>query len=297
MNESFIALFLVVLSGLIHSVWNLFAKRSINKAAFLWFCQWAAIMIFLPLTVRELATFGHPIPQTGLIILLVSVTAHGVYVLLLAKTYSRSDLSQAYPIMRGTSPLLVPLLGVFGLGERLSLFGWMGVVSIVTGILLVGNLTPSVLVKMPNKNVLLAFCVGLSIAGYTALDKVALRYVPPLTLNEASNVGNLIALSWTAIRSGGIRKEWRANWKTILLGGVMAPGGYILFLEAMRMSPVAQVAPMREIGIVFGTLLGVFILRESQARKRIGASMLIVLGVVLLNVGSALPHVHVSSNL
>jgi uncharacterized membrane protein len=46
--------------------------------------------------------------------------------------------------------------------------------------------------------------------------------------------------------------------------------------------PVAQIAPMREIGIVFGTLLGIFLLREAQGVRRIGASAMIVLGIILL---------------
>ena len=37
--------------------------------------------------------------------------------LLLAAAYSIGDLSQVYPIMRGTSPLLVPLLGITLLNE------------------------------------------------------------------------------------------------------------------------------------------------------------------------------------
>lgn len=273
----------MVASGLIHSVWNLFTKKSVNKVVFLWFCQWAAIVIFLPFTVRELATFGHPLQSFGLILLLVSVLLHGVYVLLLAKTYSIGDLSQVYPIMRGTSPLLVPLVGVLILGEHLSFAGWIGVVSIVIGIFLIGGLRFGSFSDLTSRAVFLAFGVGWMITGYTVFDKIALQYIPPFTLNEATNIGNLVALSWTALRSGAIREEWHVNWKTIILGGIMAPGGYILFLKALQIMPVAQIAPMREIGTVFGTLLGVLILRETQGKKRIGASVLIVLGVILLS--------------
>jgi uncharacterized membrane protein len=39
---------------------------------------------------------------------------------------------------------------------------------------------------------------------------------------------------------------------------------------------------MREIGTVFGTLMGIFILQESQARNRIVASIIITVGVLLL---------------
>lgn len=39
---------------------------------------------------------------------------------------------------------------------------------------------------------------------------------------------------------------------------------------------------MREIGTVFGTLLGIFILQEKQAKSRLLASVLITAGVILL---------------
>lgn len=278
-----VAICLVLMSGLVHSVWNLFTKQSINKIVFLWFCQWAAIIIFLPFTVRDLARLGHPIQSMGLIFLFISILLHGTYIVLLAKAYSIADLSQAYPIMRGTSPLLVPFIGVLVLGEHLSLIQWSGVFCVIIGICFIGNIGFRGLSQVPNRTVVLALCVGLLISGYTVFDKVALHYIPPVALNEATNVGNLLALSWMALRSGAIRNEWIVNWKTILLGGVMAPGSYILFLTALQMMPVAQLAPMREIGIVFGTLLGVFVLRESHGKLRIRASALIVLGVILLS--------------
>ncbi|KYP80799.1 hypothetical protein AYJ22_09665 [Ferroacidibacillus organovorans] len=103
-----------------------------------------------------------------------------------------------------------------------------------------------------------------------------------MTLNDASNLGNLIALSWLATQSGAIQAEWKANWKTILVGGVISPGGYLLFLLALHLAPVAQLAPMREIGTVFGTILGIVVLKEAQGRRRITAAGLITVGVILL---------------
>ncbi len=111
------------------------------------------------------------------------------------------------------------------------------------------------------------------------VDKVALDYVSPVVLNTATNIGNLLALSWAAFTSKGMREEVRVNWKTMLAGGVIAPGGYLLFLFALSLAPVAQLAPMREIGTVFGTVMGIIILREQQGTRRIFASLLIALGV------------------
>jgi len=197
---------------------------------------------------------------------------------LLAKTYSLGDLSQAYPIMRGISPLLVPLLAVLLLNEHLLPIGWLGIACIVMGIVLVGGIKK----KAFNKTMLYAIGVGILITGYTLVDKLALKYVSPFTLNEFTNIGNFLVLTWIALHSGAIRREWKLNWRTIILGGILAPGGYILFLKALELMPVSQLAPIREIGTVFGTLFGVFLLKEPQGTSRIIASIIITFGIILL---------------
>lgn len=42
------ALLLVLASGLLHAVWNMYTKKSGNKYIFLWYCQLAAVLLFLP---------------------------------------------------------------------------------------------------------------------------------------------------------------------------------------------------------------------------------------------------------
>ncbi len=271
---------LVLLSGLVHSVWNLFTKNSINKNVFLWYCHIAAILIFLPFVFADLQSLQN-IPLVGWGLIIISMILHGLYVLLLAKTYSIGDLSQAYPIMRGTSPLLVPLIGVTFLQEQLTIMGWIGVVVIVLGIMIIGNLRRISVVK--NSAIIFAFSVGIMITSYTVVDKLTLQYFSPVMLNEATSIGNLLSLTWLAVKSRELLNEWKVNWRTIILGGLLAPGGYILFLFALQIMPVSQIAPMREIGTVFGTILGVYVLREQQGGKRIIASVLITFGVILLS--------------
>jgi drug/metabolite transporter (DMT)-like permease len=276
------AVLLVLGSGFLHSVWNLYTKKSINKNVFLWFCQLIAVIIFLPWSLMEWD--NTHITGTGWWVILASMLLHGLYVMLLAATYSAGDLSQVYPIMRGTSPLLVPLLGVTLLNEQLSGLGWTGVISIVIGIVLLSNLKFKRSESASFKAPLLALAVGICIAGYIVVDKIALNYVSAVVLNEATNIGNLLVLSWAAFSSGGMRKELSVNWKFMLLGGLIAPAGYLLFLFALSLAPVAQLAPMREIGTVFGTLMGIFILREQQGTRRLLTSILITLGVIMLGI-------------
>ncbi|HUC93480.1 MAG TPA: DMT family transporter [Paenibacillus sp.] len=276
------AVLLVIGSGFLHSVWNLYTKRSINKNVFLWYCQLVAIILFLPWTIMEwdIAQFTG----TGFWVILASMFLHGLYVTLLAVAYSIGDLSQVYPIMRGTSPLLVPLIGVTLLHERLTAWGWIGVIAIVAGIILLSDIKFKRNESSSLKAPLLALAVGICIAGYITVDKIALNYVSAVVLNEATNIGNLLALSWAAFNSKGMRKELHANWKIMLLGGLIAPAGYLLFLFALSLAPVSQLAPMREIGTVFGTLMGIFILQEKQGTRRLITSILITMGVIILGI-------------
>lgn len=277
-----IAILLVMSSGFLHSVWNLYTKKSLNKNAFLWFCQLVAIIVFLPWSIMEWDS--SQLSVIGILVVLASVLLHGIYVILLAAVYSVGELSQVYPIMRGTSPLLVPLLAVTLLNEQITALGWLGVISIVLGIILMSNIKFRRNEHSSSKAPLLALAVGICIAGYILVDKIALNYVSPVVLNEATNIGGLLALSWGAFHSGGLRKELQANWKTMLLGGIIAPGGYLLFLFALSLAPVAQLAPMREIGTVLGTIMGIFILREKQGTRRILTSLLITLGIIILGI-------------
>lgn len=284
MNTS-LAMLLVITSGLLHAIWNLFAKKSLDKTAFLWWLQLVAVLVYIPAALT--AIYQQHVPLHGYLLLFVTAIIHGLYVMLLAKTYTLGDLSHVYPFMRGMSPLMVPMIGVILLGEHLPVLGWLGVFAILSGIWSLsgwnrrlGNpWTPR---RNSNHAIRWAFCVGIAVTCYTAFDKVALHYIPAATLTDACNFGNLLALTWWALKSGGLKREWHINWKPIIIGGIISPGGYLLFLIALHFLPVAQLAPMREIGTVFGTILGITVLKEQQGRRRVGASILIAAGVMIL---------------
>ena len=59
--------------------------------------------------------------------LAASVGIHIVYFALVAFSYRKGELSFAYPIMRGTAPVLSAIAAALVLGEWPSLGGWLGV--------------------------------------------------------------------------------------------------------------------------------------------------------------------------
>ena len=87
-----------------------------------------------------------------------------------------------------------------------------------------------------------------------------------------------------AVGNGGgvVRNEWRERRGSILAAGVMAPLAYVLVLVALTTSRISEVAPVGELGIVIGAMLGVMLLGEGYGRWRIAGAVTILAGVLTL---------------
>nr|WP_154958296.1 EamA family transporter [Paenibacillus xylanexedens] len=279
-------LILVLASGMAHAVWSMFTKRSLNKSVFLWSIMMIPTVLLLPVLVVELSRESLPVSAYALLI--VSMALQALYSWLLSQTYELGDLSQIYPIMRGTSTLLVPLIGVAFLGERLSGFGWLGIACMIVGFIVlsgVGSRKGQAGSGMKGaKPVLMALCVGLCTTSYVFVDKLNLQHISPLALLEVTNIGFVAGLTPALLASAGLRQEWKVNRSTILLGALLNPGSYLLFLFALEQAPMARLGPLREVGTVFAAFLGIWLLKEQQGMKRILCSIVILGGILLIGV-------------
>lgn len=279
-------LILVLASGMAHAVWSMFTKRSLNKSVFLWSIMMIPTVLLLPVLVVELSRESLPVPAYALLI--VSMALQALYSWVLSQTYELGDLSQIYPIMRGTSTLLVPLIGVAFLGERLSGFGWLGIACMIVGFIVlsgVGSRKGQAGSGMKGaKPVLMALCVGLCTTSYVFVDKLNLQHISPLALLEVTNIGFVTGLTPALLASAGLRQEWKVNRSTILLGALLNPGSYLLFLFALEQAPMARLGPLREVGTVFAAFLGIWLLKEQQGMKRILCSIVIFGGILLIGV-------------
>ena len=77
--------------------------------------------------------------------------------------------------------------------------------------------------------------------------------------------------------------------RRILLAGLAAGAlsvlAYGLVLWAQTRGALAPIAALRETSVIFGAIIGTLVFREPFGRTRIAATVLVVAGIVLLNVG------------
>ena len=286
-----LSLTLLVLAAGLHALSNALIKSSHDKLAFTWWTLTATALIGWPL----LFFIGQPQPIAWVIVL-VSGLIEAVYFITLTRAYSLGDLSQVYPLARGSAPLFVLLWALLFLGERPTLIGVGGILVVVIGLYLVNLPTlaawkhPLIGFRLPAARWALA--TGLLISIYSSIDKVGVRYVDPLPYLYLFLFVTWIALSvqWlhpdrrSALRAELLPDRKRGVWRAVVVA-LLGSAAYALVLAALRLSPVSYVSPVRELSVVIGAWIGIRFMGEQGGRLRIFAALLVALGIMIIALG------------
>lgn len=289
-----LALALVLAAGSFHATWNLLAKRAssgVSGPAFVWLCTALSTLIFAPVAAIVLSENPH-VGTLGLLFMFGTGILHTGYFLSLQEGYRVGDLSMIYPLARGTGPLLASAAAIALFDERPGPLGAAGILLIVSGVFLLAWEPDSGSRGSAKKKKWLGMAFGLLtgvfIASYTLWDKYAVSdlSLSPILYYWAFNSVEALLLTPLALRDKEkVRAAWRAHWLETLGVAVLSPLSYVLVLIALVFTPVSQVAPAREIGILIGTLMGGRLLAEGGLRQRLVASGLMVVGIAALAVG------------
>lgn len=284
-----VSLILVLLAAVAHASWNLLLKRADDPEVFAWCLLVVATVLLAPLGVVLL--FYNSVDVTGLWFILATIALHVLYFNLLARGYVQGDLSLVYPVARGMGPMLVPVLAVVFLNEKIEPLAIGGIAAIIGGMYTIswwGNfhqLLRSPLLFLKSAGMRYAVLTGLTIAVYSIVDKEGVGHVQPLLYMYFLTIGTAAMLAPYVLFHKGVksvRTEWRANAVPITIAGLFTFAAYGLVLTAFSLSRVSYVAPAREVGIVIGVMLGVFLLKEPFGRGRLLGSGFVVAGLALI---------------
>jgi uncharacterized membrane protein len=284
---------LVAISGILHVAWNVRLKTADDPLRAATIGMLAATIIVVPLGIASwLATGAEPLPPDGVALGITSGVLETVFFVLLAAAYRRGDLSIVYPIARGTAPLFAIAIGVGLLGEELGLAGSIGVALLLGGFLVLQR--PWRLVRGRtglDPAIAFALATGVMIATYSAVDRLGTQRIAVLPYAAILWVTAAIGLTaWVAsVGGGGLLRDGPRAVRRAAIGGWFTLAAYLLILVALRVAPLSAVAPLRESATVLAAAWGSLRLGEAadrgEAARRIGASVLIVGGALLLASG------------
>lgn len=265
-------------AGFLHALWNALLKSAAGDpmldtalvvAGTTIVC--VPLLPFVPFPAREAWPFA-----------LASMAIHFVYYLMLTGAYRRGDLSFAYPLMRGVAPLIVTILGVVFLDERLRPPMLAGIAMISLGILTIAWLASG-------RHTLAAAAYALGnaavIALYTLVDGAGAR-----TAGSAWSYAVWLMclegvpfIAWIFARRGRPALDYFVlRWRRSVLAGAASFGAYAIALWAMTRAPVAVVAALREVSVVFAALMGALFLKESFGWRRLAGAVGVAAGVAAL---------------
>lgn len=279
---SLLALILIITSAFMHATWNYLAKRSDGGLAFVWLYLTVSSILYAPFVVGLFILQDIAFGWIEFGFIMGSALIHLAYALILQKGYKVGDLSFVYPIARGTGPMLVAIAAMFIYGERLNTVSIIGISLILISVFIITGGLPALKKINTLQPVFYGLVIGVMIAGYTLLDKgaVSLFVMSPLLLNYGSIVAQVVLLTPSAYkRWNQVRTDWKYRKKEAIGVGILSPLAYILILTTMVFTPVSHVAPVREVSILIGAIMGTYLLREGIGVRRIVASAMMVIGI------------------
>jgi drug/metabolite transporter (DMT)-like permease len=268
---------MILFAAALHAMWNAVVKGSSDTLLTTVLVTGSAALIAL----AALPLLPAPAAESWPFIA-ASAVFQIVYFALVAATYRIADMSQTYPLMRGTAPLLVALASVAWLGEPLTLPAWIGVGVICAGILVMAADGRR---GEDRTGMMLALLNAIVIAGYTVIDGIGVRQsgAPAAYTLWIFLLTGLPLLAWAMLARRRAFAGYAArNWHLGLIGGIGTLASYGLALWAMTKAPIAVVAALRETSILFGAAISALVLKERVSPTRIAAVCVIAGGAAIL---------------
>jgi len=269
----------VLLAALLHASWNLLVKLDLDR--FL-----ALLLISCVMGIMGIAMLlAFPWPSLASApYFITSGLLHVGYNMFLARSYRTGDLSQVYPIARGTAPLIT-FIGAWALaGETVAGIGALGILLLVGGIWLTAR-PGAQSIRLDGMTLFFALGTSGFIAAYTIVDGFGAR----VSGSASAYAGMLFVLDAVFMiivalltRGPSAFRQILPSWKSGTAGAVLSAGAYWIVIWAMSLAPIAAVAALRETSILFVMLMSAVFLKEKVTGFRLLGAALIVLGAVAL---------------
>ncbi|MFI9152808.1 EamA family transporter [Streptomyces sp. NPDC053367] len=269
----------VLLAAVTHAGWNAIAHRITDKLVGFTLISGGGALIGCGLA--PFAAF----PAAGAWPYLVaSALLHIAYYALLMRSFRLGDFGQAYPIARGSAPLVVTVLAALFADEVPDGWAAAGIALSCAG--LAGVALWGLRGRRPDwPAVGAALATGVSIAAYTVVDGLGVRasgsalgYVAWLMIAEGLALPAYALYRW--------RRDTLATLRPFagvgLLGAALSVAAYGLVLWAQTRAELAPVAALRESSILVGAAIGAVVFKERFGAARIWAAGLLVAGIGLM---------------
>lgn len=269
----------VLCAAALHAVWNALVKASgdkeLNMTAVVLGHAPAATLVLMLATPPNPASYPY---------IAAGVALHVGYQFFLLWAYRAGDLTQVYPVARGSAPLIIAAVSVSALGVVLSPMQGLAILVIAAGLFslaLVRRDAGTINVRAAG----FAFATGCFIAAYSLVDGLGARaagssfgYYGCLALINAVAFAGAMAL----YKPGTLGLLRKSGGGAFFIGGTASFAAYAIVTWAFTQAPIAIVSALRETSIVFALFIGVFVLREKLDLSKVASTFAVLLGAMIM---------------
>ena len=274
-----------------HAIWNILLKNNGETRIYIWRMLLSVVLLgAIPASVSMVA---YPcISVKAMLCLLGSGASCGLYFVCLARGYESGDFTTVYPAARALPVLLV------GIGDTLrgrppSLLGWLGMLFVALGCLLVPlNSFKDFKFRHYWKPVSIwIVLIAMGTVGYSLLDKIgteAIQQGPRAAAVYCYLFFVMTIISYTLltpIMTKPTDRERNVGWWMPGITGILCFLTYWLVLWAYQMVEKASyIVAFRQFSIIIGVLIAFFIFNESGKTIRFAGAVSITAGLLLVKV-------------
>jgi drug/metabolite transporter (DMT)-like permease len=232
------------------------------------------VILFMPLPARAAWPY---IVTSGLVHILYNVS--------LIRSYRDNDLALAYPVARGSSPLLVTLGAAIFAHEAIGPLRALGIALVSGGIIAIAVQGQ----RVSRTGAMAALATGATIALYTVVDGIGVRLSGGQAL---AYTAWMFLFYWSMpvlfVAARGFSPLWTPvhvaplSVASALAGGLVSIAAYGIVIWALQSGTMGAVSALRETSVVFAVLIGRVFLREKVSAARWIACVIVAAGAVCL---------------
>ncbi|MDN0193789.1 DMT family transporter [Streptomyces sp. S.PNR 29] len=269
----------VLLAAVTHASWNAIAHKITDKLVGFALISGGGVVIGVALAAVTAFPAAGAWPY-----LFASAVIHIAYYALLMTSFRLGDFGQAYPLARGTAPLVVTVLAAVFAHEVPD--GWAAAGIAVSCAGLTGVALWGLRGHRPDWAAIgAALATGLTIAAYTVVDGLGVRasgsplgYIAWLMTVQGVVIPAYALWRWRGETAARLRPFAGLG----LLGAALSVTAYALVLWAQTKAELAPIAALRESSIIVGAAIGAIFFKERFGMPRIAAAGLLVVGIGLM---------------
>ncbi|MBX3207794.1 MAG: EamA family transporter [Labilithrix sp.] len=292
---------LVVASALAHASWNAILKRCREP-------EHAVVgMMFLAAVCGVICAVALRMPVPPLTSLGWCVAAgvlEAAYFVTLARALSRAPLASVYTVVRGGALVVVWPISVLALGEAVTVTRAIGTLLVVLGLVATGASQRTPALDAPNpgadasaagnegsgdaksgvrSGIAVAALSAVFVGGYHLAYKLALSTGggPEAVVSISLSTASILNLAALGSRRARVFAAARVQPAKIVVGGLLASFGFLVFLSAMKDAGAGVVLTLRNTSILFAQVLA-FALGERPRRLGVVGAGLVTSGAILL---------------